>query len=114
MPSDRAFSPETRAVKGAAEDIKRVIDSFKGEKRRFMATPRTSRTQRIHEIVANSDAARRLVAEGYTLEFAYRVARLEEQYKKQDPLGSLIESAEAEAQVEPTPPMQPGYGRAAL
>lgn len=94
MPSDRALSPETRAVKMAADEMRKVMASFSDPgSPRFMGQRRSRQTERTHELVANSQAASRLVTDGYSLEFAYRVAKMEDDFKKRDPLAALVDAA---------------------
>jgi hypothetical protein len=74
--SDRSLSAESRATKMAGDDIRKVIESFKGEPR-FMDQPRTAATQRVHDLIVQSPLAKELINRGYTQEFAHRVARIE-------------------------------------
>jgi hypothetical protein len=86
--SDRALSPETRATKMAGDDIQRVIESFKGEPR-FMNQPRSAATQRLHELIDQSPLAKQMINQGFTQEFAERVAKIERDAPR-DPLGELV------------------------
>jgi hypothetical protein len=86
--SDRALSTETRATKMAGDEIRKVVDAFKGEPR-FMDQPRSIATQRLHDLIAQSPIAKQLINQGYTQEFAARAAKVERDAPR-DPLGELV------------------------
>ncbi len=68
---------ETRAVRHASESVQTLMAHMKEKRGRFMEQARGPQSQHIHDAIAKSATATRLVAEGYPLSFAHRVARLE-------------------------------------
>ena len=71
------FTPETRAVQMAAEDMRRLGKMFGESKGSFMQPIHGSATQAKYNAIGSSDIATRLLAEGYPVSFAHRVAQLE-------------------------------------
>jgi hypothetical protein len=62
-------------MKLASDDISKVIESFKTGPR-FMQRPLSSRTTRLHELIAESPEAKDLINRGFSQDFAARVAKL--------------------------------------
>ena len=81
MPTEKAlYSPESRAVKLAARDIRSTIKSFKEQGQiPFMQQKRSAATQRMYDEIKTSPLGSQLLAEGYPASMAYRVAQLEKQ-----------------------------------
>jgi hypothetical protein len=79
MPTEKAlYSPESRAVKIAARDIRAVMQKFKdGGKIPFLEPKRSGTTQKKYDEITGSALASQLLSEGYPADFCYRVAKLE-------------------------------------
>lgn len=114
MPSDNEFdyTPESRAVKAVAGDVKKVVEHFRSMRAAgFMDAKRSRATERMHQAITDSPLGSRLLAEGYPVAFAYRVAKLEKQrlvvpsLPDQGIANTLLSAMGVEG--DPPPPAQP-------
>lgn len=81
VPTDKAlYSPESRAVKLAAGDIRKTMQSFQEQGQiPFMQQKQGARTTRMYEEIKGSAMASQLLSEGYPVSMAHRVAKLEKE-----------------------------------
>lgn len=79
VPTDKAlYSPESRAVKLAAGDIRKTMKSFKEAGQiPFMQQKQGTRTKNMYDEIKASALATKLLDEGYSVALAHRVAKLE-------------------------------------
>lgn len=105
VPTDKAlYSPESRAVKLAAGDIRKTMQSFKEAGQiPFMQQKQGARTTRMYEEIKSSAMATKLLEEGYSVAMAHRVARLEKEKFSQQGMTSeaLAAKLAEEGQAQP-------------
>lgn len=82
MPTEKSlYTPESRAVKMAARDIRKTMKHFQDEGKQgsFMKRHQSASTQKTYDEIKTSPLATQLLADGYPVAFALRVAKLEKQ-----------------------------------